>query len=257
MRTPPARRRDAKLPLTVLVLLLLAGCTSLGDLGRLQDVYVTDDIHAWVGQEAATRAGAPVSLNQLTENERTLRDLAFALIEPPYDRNRWDAVLYEYGLKHEFQHDLWVVDPTAYYRYLTAAGDRSTMARYNKLIDDIHNDVVRIGPFFDLAHRVVDLDQRRQTSMDYLPDVGPPDRLDAVARVGENTLTIAWVQNSLAQRCAGYRFALNHLAVAEPDNVAAQADLALNQLQQQIVSNQLVQPPHFAGIAAPPGPIVK
>ena len=142
-----------------------------------------------------------------------MRDLAFPLIEPPYDRMRWDAVLYEYGMKREFQRELWVVDPTAYYRHLLAANYRSTAGRYNQLIDDIRNDVVRIGPFFDMAHRVVELDRKRQASMDLLPDIAPADRVNALARVGENKLTIAWVQTSLAQRCAGYRFALDHLVV--------------------------------------------
>jgi hypothetical protein len=242
-------RRATTPPVAILGLLLVSGCSSIGDFGRLQQAVVTDDIHAWVGQEAAAHVGAPISLDYLTDDERMLRDLAFPLIEPPYDRQRWDAVLYEYGVKREFQRALWVVDPTAYYRHLLAADYRSTMGRYNKLIDDIRNDVARIGPFFDMAQRVVELDRRRGISMDYLPDVGPPAKLNALARVGENTLTIAWVQNSLAQRCAGYRFALDHLVVAEPENVAAQADLALTQLQQQIAANQLVPPPRFAAAA--------
>ena len=66
----------------------LPGCSSLGDLGYVQQPAVADNIHAWVGQEAAARAGAPISLANLTEDERTLRDLAFPLIEPAYDRDR-------------------------------------------------------------------------------------------------------------------------------------------------------------------------
>jgi len=255
------RLRDAKLPLAILVSLALPGCSSIGDFGRLQQPVVADNIHAWVGQEAAARAGAPISLDNLTEDERTLRDLAFPLIEQPYDRIRWDAVLYEYGQKREFQRALWVVDPTAYYRHLLAANYRSTAGRYNQLIDDIRNDVVRIGPFFDMAHRVVELDRKRQTTMDLLPDISPPDRFNALARIGENTFTIAWVQSSLAQRCAGYRFALDHLVVAEPENLAVQADIALSLLRQQIAANQLVQAPQFAAlpldVAAQPAPIIK
>ncbi len=249
--SPPARcRQTTNLPpVAVLCLLLLAGCSSIGDFGRLQQAVVTDDIHGWVGQAAAAHAGAPISLDHLTEEERALRDLAFPLIEPPYDRQRWDAVLYEYGVKGEFRRDLWVADITAYYRNLQAAGYRSTTGRYNKLIDDIRNDVVRIGPFFDLAHRVADLDRRRQESMHYLADLAPPDRLNAQARIGENTLTIAWVYRSLTQRCAGYRFALDHLVVAEPERIAAEADLALKQLQQQIAAIPVAPQPRVA--AAP------
>ena len=100
---PRLRRCEKQIaPAIIIALVVLAGCSSLGDFDRLHPVLVTDDIHAWVGQEAAVRAVAPISLYHLTEEERTLRDLAFPLIEPPYDRQRWDAVLYEYGIKHEF-----------------------------------------------------------------------------------------------------------------------------------------------------------
>ena len=243
------RHREAGRPLALLTLLFLGGCTSISDLGRLQQPLVADNIHAWVGQEAATHVGAPISSDNLTDDERTLRDLAYPLIEPPYDRLRWDEVLYEYGVQQRAGDTLWVADATEYYRHLLAADYRSTAGRYNRLIDDIRNDVVRIGPFFELAHRVIDLDRKRQATMDLLPDVPPPERANALARIGENYLTVAWVQNSLAQRCAGYRFALNHLVVSEPANVAAQADIALTQLQQQIAANQLVAPPRIA--AAP------
>ncbi len=253
------RRSKTRLAVAFSLVPALAGCTSIGDFGRLERPFVTDNIHDWVGQEAAVRAGAPVSLDNLTEDERALRDLAYPLIVPPYDRLRWDVILHEYGVKREFRNSLWVVDPTAYYRALLSADFRSTAGRYNRLIDDIRNDVVRIGPFFDIARRVVELDRRRRESLDYLPDIAPPERFNALARVGENSLTIAWVQHSLAQRCAGYRFALDHLVVAEPENVAAQADVALALLQQQLAANELVSDPRFAlprSAAAKP-PIVK
>jgi hypothetical protein len=235
----------------------LGGCSSLGDLGRLQQPLVADNIHAWVGQEAATHVGAPISSLNLTDDERTLRDLAYPLIEPPYDRERWDEVLYEYGLQQRAGDTLWVADRTDYYRHLLAAEFRSTAGRYNRLTDDIRNDVTRIGPFFTLAHRVLDLDHKRQTSLDLLPDVPPAERADALARVGENYLTVLWVQNSLVQRCAGYRFALDHLAISEPEPAAAQADIALALLQQQIAVNQLVTAPRLAAVPPPRAPVVK
>jgi hypothetical protein len=91
--SPRVRSLRATAPLAVFALLILGGCSSIGDFGRLQQPLVNDDIHAWVGQEAAVHAGGPVSLNNLTDDERTLRDLAFPLIEAPYDRQRWDAVV--------------------------------------------------------------------------------------------------------------------------------------------------------------------
>jgi hypothetical protein len=240
-------RRDEFPSPTALVALLclalggLSGCSSIGDYGRLSDAAVTDDIHAWVGEEAAVRAGQPVSADSLTEDERTLRDLAFPLIEAPYDRIRWDAVVYEYGTKQSFQRKLWgPFDTSAYYRHLQGELYRSSAARYNQLIDDIRNDIVRIEPFFMAARKVADLDRRRVASMAQIGTLTPAERINARARVGENSLTIAWVHNSLEQRCASYRFALEHLAVAEPELLAADADRALTELQQKLNANPVV-----------------
>ena len=226
----------------------LAGCSSTGDFGRLQPALANDDIHAWVGQEAAAHAGGPVSVNNLTDEERTLRDLAFPLIEPPYDRQRWNAVVYEYGQKQSFRRELWAVDTAAYYAHLMGEFHRSSTARYNLLIDDMRNDIVRIEPFFQTARRIVDIDQRREKSMQYVTDLAPAERTSALARIGENSLTIAWVHHSLTQRCASYRYALEHLTVAEPLPVAAEAERILNELQQQIAGNQLVAVPHLAAL---------
>jgi hypothetical protein len=232
----------------MLGLLALTGCSSIGDFGRLQPALVSDDIHDWVGEDAALNAGAPISADNLTEDERMLRDLAFPLIEPPYDRQRWNAVVYEYGDDRRFRRELWIADPTAYYRHLEARSNRSTAVDYNQLMDDIRNDIVRIEPFFVVARRVVDMDRRRTAAMQYVADLSPAERLSAEARIGENSLTIAWVQHSLTERCAGYRYALEHLAVAEPERQAADVDRVLTELQQRITESSLVPAPHFAAV---------
>jgi hypothetical protein len=253
--------RGGKRSSVLFAVLMLSGCTSIGDLGYIQPPAVADNIHAWVGQEAALHAGGPISFNNLTEYERTLRDLAFPLIEPPYDRERWDAVVFEFGEKRDFRRNLWVVDPGAYYAHLMAVNYRSTAARYNQLNDDIRNDIVRIPRFFDIAHRVIDADRSRQVTMEAVADITPPERFNAIARIAENNLTIAWVQTSLAHRCAGYRYALNRLVVSEPEALATNVDISLALLQQNIAANQLVSTPQFApppvAIAAQPPPIVK
>jgi hypothetical protein len=249
--SPRVRPARATAPFAVFALLILGACTSIGDFGRLQQPLVNDDIHAWVGQEAAAHAGGPVSVNNLTDDERTLRDLAFALIEPAYDRQRWDAVVLEYGQNRVFRHSLWAFDPAAYYAHLIGPFHRSSSARYSQLIDDMRNDIVRIDPFFSTARRIVDIDQRREKSMQFISTLSPPERISAMARVGENSLTIAWVHHSLTERCASYRYALEHLTVAEPMPVAAEAERILTELQQQIAGNQIVPLPRFAELAAP------
>ncbi len=255
MSTWSCCRRDTRpaAVCAVLSFLVLSGCSSIGDLGELNPAPVRDGIHDWVGQEAAIRGGAPISAFNLTDDEHTLRDLAFPLIEPGYDRQRWDAVVYEWGDKHSFQRALWNYDPTVYYRKLQDQVYRSTAARYNQIIDDIRNDLVRIDPFFMIARKVADLDRRRQAAMAQIPNLSPPERFNAQARIAENSLTIAWVHTSLNQRCASYRFAIERLAVAEPELVAGEADRLLTELSQQIAANdvQVVAAPRFAYASAP------
>jgi len=241
--------RHAALPLFLLfAFAILPGCTSIGDLGKLNPEAVSDNIHDWLGEEAAHHAGVPASANKLTDDERALRDLAFPLIEPAYDRQRWDAVIYEYGINRSFRRQLWAADPAAYYFHLQETPHRSVASRYNLLTDDIRNDIVRLEPFFAIAHRVIDLDLRREASMQHVANLSPAERLNAQARMGENSLIVAWVQHSLTERCASYRFALEHLTVAEPEGVAADVDRVLTELQQQIAAYRLVPAPHLAAV---------
>ena len=69
-------------------LALLAGCGINGDFGEVNRTLVRDDIHDWVGRDdTPDHPDAPSSF-ELTDDERQLRDLAFPLIEPPYNRQK-------------------------------------------------------------------------------------------------------------------------------------------------------------------------
>ena len=105
------------------------------------------------GAQRAARARSAWR-HQLTDEERRLRDLAYPLIEPPYDRNKWYSVLGELGLR---QPAVALSGPHATTpRSLFTTAYRSQTARYNRLIEDIRNDVLRLDPFFAdgaLRHR--------------------------------------------------------------------------------------------------------
>ena len=111
----------------VLSFLVLSGCSSLGDLGKL-DPASGQGRHSRLGRPGSgVKGGAPISAYNLTDDEHTLRDLAFPLIEPPYDRQRWDAVVYEWGDKPQVPARIGDADdPTAYYRHLQNQLYRST-----------------------------------------------------------------------------------------------------------------------------------
>lgn len=223
--------------------MLLAGCALNGDFGRVRPSLVSDDMHAWVGEEAARAHGIAPSTYPLTDDERALRDLAYPLIEPPYERNRWFSVLNEYGLNRTFQPDWYAYDVMAYGTRLLGEHYRSAAARYNRLNDDIRNDVVRADPFFMAARRVIDLDRIREKSLSYVTAVPPEGAANAKARIAENALVVAWVQQSLADRAAAYQAALERLLVATPTPMAVEVERSITLMQQKIAANQVVAIP--------------
>jgi len=186
----------------VLCLFLLVGCPN-GDFGRVRPGLVTDEIHAWVGRDAARAVGAPISLYPLTDDELLLRDYAYQLIEPAYDRQRWYSVIGEWGLTGYFRPEWWRCDPTAYAAWLMNAYVRSEIALYARLNDDIRNDVLRIEQLVPVARRVLDMDRKREQSLAYIAVLSGPEIANARARIGENILVVGWVQQSVAERIAG------------------------------------------------------
>src|SRR5581483_11374105 len=90
MRTrshPPARVPRLLHGFLLAVSVVLTGCAN-GDFGEVKPILVRDDIHDWVGHDALGGRSKPSSF-ELTDDERLLRDLAYPLIEPPFDRQRF------------------------------------------------------------------------------------------------------------------------------------------------------------------------
>jgi hypothetical protein len=214
------------------ILSLLSGCGSTGDFGRMRSTAVSDDTHSWLGPAAARgRIAEPPWRHQLTDEERRLRDLAYPLIEPPYDRNKWYSVLGELGLNSR----PWPYpDRAAYSSRLFQTAYRSQTARYNKLIEDIRNDVVRLDPFFQEARYVVDMDRKRAQALGYVSRLTEEERYNTLQRIAENRAIVAWVQGSLQERVASYRIALERLVIAAPAPVSVEAERALTLLQQRV-----------------------
>jgi hypothetical protein len=211
---------------------LLGGCALNGDFGRARPALVSDDMHAWVGREAVGSIGGKPSGFRLTDNERRLRDLAFALIQPPYDRNRWYSVFAEYGLAGP--PDAPKFDRTAYWMHLDTAYRRSETSSYAQIVTDARNDVVRIEPFFATAARVIDMDERRVQSVGVVAassGVSKAEANNALSRNNENTAVIEWACRSLKERAASYRYALERLVVSTPSSNAVEAERSLSLLQ--------------------------
>ena len=212
------------------LLAVLCGCTT-GDFGRVKPSLVSDDMHAWVGRQAASESGTIPSTSDLTDDERELRDLAYQLIEPPYNRDKWNRILYEYGVMPT--RGPWSPsDRAAYSRKLLDASVRSATARYARLIDDIRNDNTQLTLFAAVARRVLDMDSKRNRSLAYVSAPSKGERENARRRIKENALVIAWVHRSLHERADAYQYALERIVIDTPSQMAVEAERALTLLRE-------------------------
>jgi hypothetical protein len=231
----PTRTIRAVRPAFVAISLLALGGCAGGDFGRTRASVLSDDMHRWVGEEATASVGIPASQFQLTDDERTLRDYAYPLIEPPHSRPEWKGVFGDYfAMPAPWRHDVHF-DRTAYGRLLIDEPHRSHSSRYAQLIEDVRDDLTRIEPFFQIAARVLDMDAKRNQARSLVSPLSPQEDEDARARMAENALVVKWVQRCLAQRASSYRFALERLVIHAPDPMVADADRLISELEAQTV----------------------
>lgn len=239
--------------MAVAALSLLGGCgTTNGDFGEVQPYLASDGMHDWVGPYAT---GSVASKFELTDDERALRDLAYPLVDPPYDRQQWYSVAGEYGLYRPARGPAF--DRTAYAKWLLSGDGPSPLARYSaklegvrhdvttflspherspsvryaRLMDDVRNDMTQLPQFFETAGRVLDMDQKRQKSLAYVSAVPPKELQNAQRRMRENESVVALVRAKLTQRAASYHYALERLVIATPSTQAVDVERAVNHLQ--------------------------
>jgi hypothetical protein len=245
-RIPIRVRRQVPVPSPALALLLVAvalgGCSG-GDFGRTRQDFLNDDMHRWLGGEATSSVGLRPSQFQLTDNERLLRDLAYPLIEPPHSRPAWKSVFGDYKPIPSPWRQAVVFDRTAYGRVLIDEPHRSHSSRYAQLIEDVRDDISRFEPFFADAVRVIELDGKRNAALSQISELSPRERADAIARMGENTLIVQWVQQCLERRISSYRWALERLAIQAPDGMAADADRLIGELVAQTANPPVAAQP--------------
>lgn len=238
----PARRpvwRPSLLALAGCV--LLAGCATKGDFGRVNPSLVSDDTHDWIGRDAAVARGFAPSGFEYTDDERTMRDYAYPLIEPPFARNKWYSVAGEYGFLRPPPGTPY--DRAAYANNLLSSDNRSPSSRYARLLDDINNDTTRLPAFYETAGRVLDMDEKRRKSLAFVSDAGPGERGNALLRIKENASVVALVDASLVQRVQSYRFALERMVIAIPSQQAVEVERALTRLKSQMAYYRHVLPP--------------
>ena len=223
------RRVNTALLLTTWALFAVPTPCIGGDLREIPRTLRRDEIHDWLGRDALSGRSAPSSF-ELTDDERALRDLAYPLIEAPYNRQKWYSAAGEYGFIGA-DHRAGFADHTAYTTYLLTEPRRSPSSRYGHLIDDIRNDTERLPQFFETAARVMDIDGKRHKAFAYIPSLSDVERREAVRRMKENAAIVSFVPASLVHRVASYKFALERLVIMVPSPQAVDAEQVLAQLK--------------------------
>jgi hypothetical protein len=172
----------------------------------------------------------------LTDAEEELRDRAYTLIHPNEARAEFDVVIGRYRIAQVFPPTAANEDVSAYGRNVLWMPGRSEASQYNQLVDDMTSDKELIGPFVALACYIADLDAKRARSLDYVADLTASQRENALGRVTENRMVIAWVQRALHQRVASYRYALEHLVIAVPSPLAVGAERTLERFDNAVLA---------------------
>lgn len=206
----------------------LAGCAQTGDFGRKNPNVVGETILPTAGAALAYARGEPVSLYRQTDDEKEMRDLAWGVVMPPLETQWRHRVLAELRRTRILPADYVRIDRRSYVRNLLGADYRSSVARYRRLKDDVTADMYRIEPFFRSAARVDADDRVRRRALDGVPDVRPDERENALARIEENGLMIAWAKESFEDRLAAYRYALDRLILETPDHASMEAADAID-----------------------------
>jgi hypothetical protein len=232
--------RTAKLVTLVCALLCCATKLSAqiaGDFGRPEDSPFVDEFLPWLKDGFNSFTGQHNPASPYTDDERTLRNLAYAILQPP---EAIEASRFTIGGADFF--DLWnhwIVGPQpfdvrSYANFLIERPYRSSAARYAQLIDDIRADALRVAPFFSMANRVLEADAVRQKSFQFVSRL-PGEKFDlARARVAENHQLIDRVYDRFRQRIDSYHYALETLLLQLPSPNAVEAERALFVLEDRL-----------------------
>jgi len=227
---PPARAHRLAGACGALLALSLIGCTETGDFGRPKPSFLNDVALPAAGTFAAAARGEPVSPYVLTDDERELRDRAWRFVMPAHERAWFESILANLLRTRILPASLQPADRTAYHRALMGDSFRSRASRYRRLSEDAVADLKLIGPFAVVAARVIAADRARLRGLAYVHALHEDDAHDAAARVAENRCLIGWVRHETLVRLESYRFALEHLFIAAPQNEAIAAERSLAQL---------------------------
>lgn len=225
----------------LVLLILTPGFAAAGDLGRA-DPNFWDGLfpkQLYLGPVAPLSfppADMPHSLYPLTDDEASLREQSFSILQPPQHREVWKTLMDSWVQATAFPLDILGADPYAYANMLIGMPFASEAGRYSRLIDDVGSDYLLLGPFMVTACRVVDMDARRAQSLTHVQAFTDYEINNALARNEENRTLIAGAELTLNDRVWSYRYAVNRLVIAVPSRLAVQAERAVERYAVQVAA---------------------
>ncbi|MBV8754105.1 MAG: hypothetical protein JO328_14685 [Hyphomicrobiales bacterium] len=236
---------------------LTRGFAAAGDLGRA-DPNFWDGLfpkQLYLGPVAPLSfppADMPHSLYPLTDDEASLREQSFSILQPPQHREVWKTLMASWVEATAFPLDILRADPYAYANMLVGMPFASEAGRYSRLIDDVGSDYLLLGPFMTTACRVVDMDARRAQSLAHVPAFTEYEIKNALARNDENRTLIEGAELTLNDRVWSYRYAVNRLVIAVPSRLAVAAERAVERYAVQVAA---IAP--YLAKCIPPGAVVE
>lgn len=219
---------------TALSCLLLAGCSTAGDLGRPRPNIFADRIAPAIGEWSARFRGEASSWFHLTDDEEQLRSRAWRLVLPAHERSDFDRELSKLAHARLLPAEAQSGDVASYHRALISGSFASQASRYNRLSEDAQADRLLLGQFRANALRVINADRARLRALDASQQVPPEQRDPAWQRVAENEGLMLWVCERARFRLKSYRFSLDNLVVEMPSREAVKAERAIMALESEL-----------------------
>ena len=226
----------------------LSACSSrVGDLGRVETNSFAEGVMGNSGRLKAKLFGELVSDFNFTDEEKTMRNLAWPMIRPPHAQDWMSLDLWKFpqSIQNVGLHLLTETqtarltplidmsfDPKRYYWVLHTEKYASHHVRYERIIQDTRQDRDALAAFVPAAERVVEMDNQRMAALGRKVDMDPRELKNAYARVDENKRYIAWVWRALNYRMAAYAYAIKKLEVETPSERVKEANEALKALQE-------------------------
>lgn len=216
--------------------LLLAGCSTTGDLGRPRPNIFSDQITPALGEWSARWRGEAASWFRKTDDEEELRARAWRLVMPAHERSVFEREVSALAHARILPVEAQSGTISDYYGALTSGSYASQASRYNRLAEDAGADRALLGPFRGNAIRVINADRVRLRALEASPQIPPEHRDAAQDRIVENEGLMLWVCERVGFRLKSYRYALDNLVVSMPSREAVRAERAIMGLESELAA---------------------